>query len=76
MPNERQKAAIKDHLMKQVELVEDKEKVEEEEPLLRENAKRFVIFPIRYHDMWQMYKKAVASFWTVEEVDLSKVIYF
>jgi len=44
----------------------------EEEPLLKENPGRFVIFPIKYHDIFKMYKKAVASFWTVEEVDLSK----
>ena len=44
----------------------------ENEPLLKENPGRFVIFPIQYHDIFQMYKKAVASFWTVEEVDLSK----
>lgn len=30
------------------------------------------MFPIEYQDIWQMYKKAEASFWTVEEVDLSK----
>ncbi|XP_026320157.1 ribonucleoside-diphosphate reductase subunit M2 [Hyposmocoma kahamanoa] len=42
------------------------------EPLLRENPRRFVIFPIQYPDIWQMYKKAEASFWTAEEVDLSK----
>ncbi|XP_026969626.1 ribonucleoside-diphosphate reductase subunit M2 isoform X2 [Sagmatias obliquidens] len=46
----------------------------EEEPLLKENPRRFVIFPIEYHDIWQMYKKAEASFWTAEEVDLSKDI--
>ncbi|XP_069751750.1 ribonucleoside-diphosphate reductase subunit M2 isoform X2 [Narcine bancroftii] len=44
----------------------------QDEPLLRENPNRFVIFPIQYHDLWQMYKKAEASFWTAEEVDLSK----
>ncbi|KAM3866133.1 ribonucleoside-diphosphate reductase subunit M2-like [Diretmus argenteus] len=44
----------------------------EEEPLLRDNPRRFVIFPIQYHDIWQIYKKAEASFWTAEEVDLSK----
>jgi len=44
----------------------------EDEPLLKENPRRFVIFPIQYHDIWQMYKKAEASFWTAEEVDLSK----
>ncbi|CAG8715244.1 12022_t:CDS:2 [Acaulospora morrowiae] len=43
-----------------------------EEPLLKPNPRRFVLFPIQYHDIWQMYKKAEASFWTVEEVDLSK----
>uniref|UniRef100_A0A3B5MRD3 Ribonucleoside-diphosphate reductase subunit M2 n=1 Tax=Xiphophorus couchianus TaxID=32473 RepID=A0A3B5MRD3_9TELE len=49
-----------------------KSSFEEEEPLLKENPRRFVIFPIQYHDIWQMYKKAEASFWTAEEVDLSK----
>ncbi|XP_077971220.1 ribonucleoside-diphosphate reductase subunit M2 B-like isoform X2 [Styela clava] len=44
----------------------------EKEPLLRDNPRRFVIFPIEYHDIWKMYKKAEASFWTAEEVDLSK----
>jgi len=42
-----------------------------DEPLLRENPHRFVIFPIQYHDIWQMYKKAEASFWTAEEVRFS-----
>jgi len=42
------------------------------EPLLMDNPRRYVILPIQYSDIWQMYKKAVASFWTVEEVDLSK----
>jgi ribonucleoside-diphosphate reductase subunit M2 len=46
----------------------------ENEPLLRPSASRFVIFPIKYPDIWTMYKKAEASFWTVEEVDLSKDI--
>ncbi|KAI8050530.1 ferritin-like superfamily [Syncephalis plumigaleata] len=42
------------------------------EPLLKPNPQRFVLFPIKYHEVWQMYKKAEASFWTVEEADLSK----
>jgi len=42
------------------------------EPLLTPSMDRFVLFPIKYHDIWQMYKKALASIWTVEEVDLSK----
>lgn len=44
------------------------------EPLLKDNPHRFVIFPIQFDDIFAMYKKAVASFWTVEEVDLSKDI--
>mmetsp|Transcript_57704 Transcript_57704/g.91344 ORF Transcript_57704/g.91344 Transcript_57704/m.91344 type:complete len:385 (+) Transcript_57704:76-1230(+) len=44
----------------------------EDEPLLRENPHRFVLLPIQYKDIWDMYKKAEASFWTAEEVDLSK----
>ncbi|XP_002159812.1 ribonucleoside-diphosphate reductase subunit M2 B [Hydra vulgaris] len=42
-----------------------------DEPLLRENPRRFVLFPIQYKDIWKMYKQAEASFWTVEEVDLA-----
>jgi len=42
-----------------------------EEPLLKENPHRFVLFPIQHHEIWKMYKTAVASFWTAEEIDLS-----
>lgn len=44
----------------------------ETEPLLKDNPNRFVIFPIEYPDIWEMYKKAEASFWVAEEVDLSR----
>jgi len=40
------------------------------EPLLKENKDRFVIFPIQHNDIWQFYKKHEASFWTAEEIDL------
>jgi ribonucleoside-diphosphate reductase subunit M2 len=43
-----------------------------EEPLLLENSQRFVLFPIQYDKVWEMYKKAEASFWTAEEIDLSR----
>merc|ERR1719461_2747128 len=45
---------------------------EQEEPLLKDNPMRFVILPIQYDSIWKMYKKAVASFWTAEEVDLGQ----
>lgn len=41
-----------------------KEEEEEEEPLLKEQNQRFCMFPIRYKQLWEMYKKAEASFWT------------
>lgn len=41
------------------------------EPILQDNKDRFVVFPIQHDDIWEFYKKAEASFWTAEEVDLS-----
>lgn len=41
------------------------------EPLLDDGGNdRFVLFPLKYDAVWEMYKKAQASFWTAEEVDL------
>lgn len=42
------------------------------EPLLTALSNRFVMFPIRYNAIWNMYKKAESAFWTAEEIDLSK----
>ncbi len=42
-----------------------------QEPILSENKQRFVLFPIKHREIWEMYKKAEASFWTTEEIDLS-----
>jgi len=41
------------------------------EPILTSNPNRFTMFPIGHPSVWEMYKKAEASFWTAEEVDLS-----
>jgi ribonucleoside-diphosphate reductase beta chain len=41
------------------------------EPILEPNDGRFVLFPIQHNDIWSFYKKAEASFWTAEEIDLS-----
>lgn len=45
------------------------ETIGEDEILLAPSPQRLVVFPVVYHDLWQMYKKAVASFWSVEEID-------
>ena len=42
------------------------------EPLLAHDDKRFVMFPIKYEDVWEMYKKQVDCFWRPEEIDLTK----
>ena len=42
------------------------------EPILAEDDDRFVMFPLKYDDVWSMYKKQVDCFWRAEEVDLSK----
>merc|ERR1711990_588384 len=42
-----------------------------EEPLLMPNEDRFTLFPMKYPRIWEYYKKAEASFWTAEEIDLT-----
>lgn len=42
------------------------------EPLLAPDDNRFVMFPIKYDDIWQMYKKQIDCFWRAEEIDLTK----
>ena len=42
------------------------------DPLLAPDDNRFVMFPIAYPDIWQMYQKQVDCFWRPEEIDLSK----
>ncbi len=58
--------AIDDFNMNEIDM-----KVKPEvEPILLQNPQRFVLFPIKYNEIWEMYKKQVASFWTAEEIDL------
>ncbi len=42
------------------------------EPLLTDDDNRYVMFPIKDQDIWDMYKKQMDSFWRAEEIDLSK----
>lgn len=58
--------------LKEITISNDQKFDPQLEPLLRDNPRRFVIFPIQYQDIWAKYKEAEASFWTTEEVDLSK----
>lgn len=46
-------------------------KAQVEEPILKDNPDRFVLFPIQHDDIWSFYKKSEASFWTAEEIDLT-----
>lgn len=40
------------------------------EDILKENPNRFVVFPLKHHDIWEKYKEAQMSNWTAEEIDL------
>merc|ERR1711879_7880 len=51
---------------------EEYRELEKSDPLLLENPRRWVMFPIQYPQVWEMYKKHEASFWTAEEIDLSQ----
>jgi ribonucleoside-diphosphate reductase beta chain len=44
------------------------------EKILEPNPHRFVLFPIQHNDLWSLYKKAEASIWTAEEIDLQQDI--
>lgn len=73
--NERLSAAAKEHKEYlhshriQRHILKETEK---EEPLLVADKNRLTVFPIKYHEIWQAYKRAEASFWTAEEIDLGK----
>jgi len=54
------------------EISERFRKLEASDPLLMDNPRRWVMFPIQYPEVWEMYKKHEASFWTAEEIDLSQ----
>ena len=59
-------------IIQKIDLKKDlNQNIEIEEPILKENPKRFVLFPIQHADIWEMYKKQEASIWTAEELDLS-----
>ena len=60
------------NLKQEIKELKNENKKENDELLLSEEEQRYVIFPIKYDKVWDMYKKAEANFWTAEELDLSK----
>jgi len=42
------------------------------EPLLTPSENRYTVFPLKYENLWSLYKKAQMSNWTAEEIDFSK----
>lgn len=70
-------AAIVDPVTESAAITDSKDggipkELEKQEPILAVSADRFVLFPIAYDSVWEMYKQAQASFWTAEEADLSQ----
>jgi len=57
--------------LKKSDVIVTMEDPAELDPVLAPSTSRFTTFPIRYPDLWALYKKAIASFWTVEEIDLA-----
>lgn len=47
-------------------------KGDEVEPILQENPTRFTLFPIQKPKLYELYKKHVSVFWTVEELTLDR----
>lgn len=43
-----------------------------QEPRLRDNKDRFVIFPVKHNDIWDAYKAIEANFWTSADVNINK----
>lgn len=52
--------------------LEEIKELEHQEELLLETPGRYVLFPVKYPKIWEMYKTAVSAYWTPEEVDLGK----
>lgn len=42
------------------------------DPLFDESTRRYALFPIQYHKVWELYKKQSSCFWRTEEIDFSK----
>ncbi|EDO19013.1 hypothetical protein Kpol_2002p84 [Vanderwaltozyma polyspora DSM 70294] len=61
---------LEEHKTRRHELKE----LQKDESILTENKRRFVLFPIKYHEIYDAYKKREALFWTAEELDFSKDI--
>src|SRR6478609_1820673 len=55
----------------QMDIKNLKDEVQVDE-ILKPNPARFTLFPIKYDDLWKMYKTAVDSFWVPEEIELEK----
>ena len=56
-----------------MDLSEIKQREKTEELLLQETKNRYVLFPVQHNNVWEYYKKAVASFWTPEEINFSDI---
>ncbi|KAI6157488.1 ribonucleotide reductase small subunit [Pisolithus tinctorius] len=42
------------------------------EPLLNKAEQRFVLYPIQYPEIWDMYKSAESTFWITEQIQLEQ----
>lgn len=61
-----------EEIIKNLKRIQKERSGDSEEPLLREDNRRFTVYPIKHQDIWDMYKKQMAMFWKAEEIDFSK----
>uniref|UniRef100_A0A6C0ACF7 Uncharacterized protein n=1 Tax=viral metagenome TaxID=1070528 RepID=A0A6C0ACF7_9ZZZZ len=61
-----------EEIIKTLRTVQKERSGDANEPLLREEERRFTVFPIKYKKFWDMYKEQLAMLWKAEEIDFSK----
>jgi len=72
MDNNKDDDALITNIINLMERVKLEKSSDRNEIMLKEDSRRFTVYPIQYMDIWNMYKKQLACFWKVEEIDFSK----
>jgi len=57
--------------MAQSEQEQDQKQNVEAEDILTETKNKYVMFPIKYPDIYEMYKKLISAFWVADEINFA-----
>jgi hypothetical protein len=58
-----------DEIIDKIKIKKEIDEKNSKEPILKENINRFTTFPIKYTDLWELYKTQEKASWTAEELD-------